>query len=115
MREHTIDAENQAIGRVATEAARVLIGKDSPDYQPNEVADVKVHITNASQLAIPQQKKEEKVYMSYSGYPSGRTDRTMKKIINEKGEKEVLRRAVYGMLPANRLRKRIMKNLIIEQ
>ena len=115
MKEHTIDAENQSIGRIAQEAAWVLMGKDDPAYQRNETANVKVYITNTSKANIPSQKQTEKLYMSYSGYPSGRTDRPMEKIIREKGHGEVFRRAVYGMLPANRLRKRIMKNLIVEE
>lgn len=112
---HTIDATDRSIGHVASEAARALMGKDSPDYAPNEIADALVRVTNCAHLSIRPAKKTEKVYMSYSGYPGGRIDRQMQKIIDEKGYGEVVRRAVYGMLPANRLRKRIMKNLIVEE
>jgi len=115
MKEYTIDAENQSIGRVATDAARVLMGKDDPQFDPSKMVNVKVYITNSSKAAIDAQKKREKVYMSYSGYPSGRTDRTMEKIIDTKGYSEVFRRAVYGMLPDNRLRAKRMKNLVISE
>lgn len=115
MQEHTIDAENRAPGRVASEAARILMGKHDPSFVKNEVAKVRVKITNASRVTIDPKKQDQKVYMSYSGHPGGRTDRTMRKIIADKGHSEVVRRAVYGMLPVNRLRAKIMKNLDIQE
>jgi large subunit ribosomal protein L13 len=111
--EKVIDATNRKIGRVATEAAMSLMGKDNPNYQPNILADIKVVIDNASQTDISQKKKGEKSYMKYSGYPGGLKFETLDKVLKNKGHEEVYRKAVFGMLPNNRLRALRMKNLIV--
>ncbi|MEX1027303.1 MAG: 50S ribosomal protein L13 [Candidatus Paceibacterota bacterium] len=113
--EHTIDAQNRSLGRVASEAAKVLMGKHEASFERNAIAPVTVRIVNAGKSAITSKKLDEKVYMSYSGHPGGRTDRTRRKVVEQRGYGEVFRRSVYGMLPANRLRKQIMKNLVIEE
>jgi len=113
--EHTLDATNKSLGRIASQAAHLLMGKNTTNFTRNEITDVVVTITNASQAKISSKKMDEKIYMSYSGYPGGRTDRTMRRVIDEKGYKEIFKRAVYGMLPENRLRSRMMKKLIIEE
>lgn len=105
-----IDAQNQKIGRVASEAAKSLMGKDTVTYKPNEVGG-KVHITNASKLAITEKKTKEKEYAKYSGFPGGLRFETLEKIIKNKGHEEVLRRAIKRMLPSNRLRDLRLKNL----
>ncbi|MEX0930654.1 MAG: 50S ribosomal protein L13 [Candidatus Paceibacterota bacterium] len=115
MQEHTINAQNRSLGRVASEAAKILMGKHEPSFERNTIAQVTVRITNASQSALTSKKLDEKVYMSYSGHPGGRTDRTRRQVVEQKGYGDAFRRAVYGMLPANRLRKQIMKNLVIEE
>ncbi|MEX0673097.1 MAG: 50S ribosomal protein L13 [Candidatus Paceibacterota bacterium] len=115
MQEHTINAQNRSLGRVASEAAKILMGKHEPSFERHEIAQVTVRIQNAAKADISSKKMDEKVYMSYSGYPGGRTDRTRRKVIEQKGYGDVFRRAVYGMLPANKLRKQIMKNLVIEE
>jgi len=112
--EKVIDATNKKIGRVASEAAMILMGKDSAEYQPNKVADVTVVIENASKTDIPLKKKEEKEYSKYSGYPGGLKFEKLSKIIKEKGYDEVYRKAIYGMLPTNRLRSPRLKNLIVK-
>jgi large subunit ribosomal protein L13 len=112
--EKVIDAKNKTIGRVATEAAMALMGKDQASYQPNVVTDITVTIENASESNITDKKKGEKEYSRYSGYPGGRKVRTLAEVIEKKGYKEVFEKAVYGMLPANRLRSLRMKNLIIK-
>jgi large subunit ribosomal protein L13 len=112
--EKVIDATNKTIGRVATEAAMALMGKDNPSYQPNKVADVTVTIDNASQTKITEKKMDEKEYSKYSGYPGGLKFEKLSKILKEKGHEEVYKKAVYGMLPANRLRKLRMKNLVVK-
>lgn len=113
--EHTIDATNQSIGRVSSQAAKLLMGKHRPDYQPNTVAPVRVAIINVSKARVPLKKRREVEYLSYSGYPGGQTRRSMQQVIDTKGYAEVFRRAVYGMLPANRLRKPRLKQLTIEE
>ncbi len=111
--EYKIDASNKSIGRVASEVAVFLMGKNTPQFQRNINPDIKVKILNASKVKITQKKKKEKRYQRYSGYPGGLKTRTMEEVINKKGYKEVFEKAVYGMLPSNRLRKGMMKNLII--
>ncbi len=112
--EKIIDAKNKIIGRVATEAAMALMGKDNPNYQPNILADVTVVIENASLSKINDKKLGDKVYTRYTGYPSGLKFRTLEELIAKKGYQEVYEKAVYGMLPSNRLRKQRMKNLTIK-
>lgn len=112
---HTIDATGRPIGRVATEVATILMGKDLPTYKANVVADVKVEIVNASKASIHPKKLKQVKYKRYSGYPSGQTEETMESVIERKGISEVFEKAVYGMLPSNRLRSIIMKNLSVSE
>lgn len=109
----TIDAKNQKLGRVASQAAMMLMGKDDVNYEPNKVADVSVQITNASKLKITEKKKDEKEYTSYTGWSGGLKKQKLEKILEKKGYEEVLRRAIYGMLPSNKLRSEMLKNLKI--
>ena len=111
----TIDARGKRLGRVATEVATILIGKDRTDVVRNVVPDVHVTVTNASKLLIDEKKREQKEYDRYSGYPGGRRTRTLEQVITQKGYAEVLRNAVYGMLPHNRLRAQRMKQLTISE
>ncbi len=113
--EYTIDAQNKKLGRVASEAAKILMGKNRADFVRNAIPDVKVKITNASKADILNKKLQEKTYKSYSGYPGGLKERKMKKTVDDKGYKEAFRKAVYGMLPTNKLRPKMIKNLIITE
>lgn len=113
-RNHTIDAKGKRLGIIATEAARVLMGKDQPDFAKNLVADVTVTIENASAMDIPEGKKSE-IYQSYSGYPGGRKTETLEHLGERLGYAEVLRRTIGGMLPNNKLKKPMLKNLIIKE
>ena len=109
----TIDAQNRSIGRVATEAAMALMGKDKADYQPNVDPTTKVTIENASKAKITQKKMKTKVYTRYTQYPGGLRKRTLEELIDKKGYEEVFKKAVYGMLPDNKLRRLMMNNLVI--
>lgn len=113
MKEYTIDATNRTIGRVATEAAVILMGKNDPSFRRNTTSDAVVTITNASKVKIDSKKPRAKVYQRYSGYPGGQKQRTLEETVTVKGYKEVFEKAVYGMLPANKLRRILMKNLIV--
>lgn len=113
MKEHTLDATNKSFGRVASEAAVLLMGKDDPSFRKNTVADVTVNIVNASKIKLDPKKLKDKIYQRYSGYPGGRSERTMQEVIDKKGYKEIFEKAVYGMLPSNRLRSVLMKKLNI--
>ena len=113
MEKFTIDAKGKKIGRVATEAAHHLMGKDSTDFARNKVAEVTVEIVNASQVDIHPKKFVQKEYKSFSGYPSGLKHTKLQDVIAKKGYEEVLKTAVRGMLPGNKLRPIILKNLTI--
>jgi len=111
----TIDATNKKIGRIAQEAAMILMGKDSPMYEPNRVITEGVHIINASKADISEKKKGEKEYKWFTGYPSGLKTRSMEQMIAKRGVSEIYRKAVLGMLPKNRLRAEMIKKLKISE
>ena len=113
--EHTIDAQGQSLGRVASRAASLLMGKNTTDFARNTSPKVKVTITNASKANISTKKMSDKLYKLYSGYPGGLKQSKMAKVVGDKGFKEVFRKAVYGMLPINKLRPIMIKNLIITE
>ena len=109
----TIDATDKKIGRIAQEAAMILMGKDSPQYEPNKVTTEGVHIINALQASITEKKKDEKEYKRFTGYPSGLRIRTLDELIEKRGIEEVFKKAIMGMLPKNRLRAEMIKKLKI--
>ena len=111
----TIDAAGKRLGRLATEVAGVLNGKHTAAYVPNRVSDTPVEVLNASKMQIMEKKMTDKVYGRYTGYFGGRKEMTLNQLIEKKGYGEVLRKAVYGMIPGNRLRKVKMKNLRINE
>ncbi len=111
---YTIDATNKKIGRVASEAAALLMGKAKSDFARNKVSVVSVSIENASKLSITEKKSKEKTYKRYSGYPGGLKVETLETVKTNKGVSEVLKKAVYGMLPKNKLRSLMIKNLKIQ-
>lgn len=113
--DHLIDATGKTIGRVATEAAHHLMGKSLQAFARNKIADVKVIVSNAGKTRISSKKTLQKKYVTYSGYPSGIKETTLKKVVTDKGHREVIRRAVFGMLPKNRLRAHIIKNLEVTE
>ena len=113
-RTHTIDAAGKRMGRVATEAATVLMGKDQPDFTKHIMSDVVVTIENAGKLDIPD-KKQGEIYQRYTGYPGGRRIETLAHLANRRGVAEVLQRTVGGMLPNNKHKKRLLKQLIITE
>ena len=113
-REYTIDAKGRRLGKVATEAATFLMGKDQPDFAKHILAPVTVTITNASKMDIPENRKDD-IYQSYSGYPGGRSEETLEHLGERLGYAEVIRRTVNGMLPKNKLQSQMMKNLIVTE
>jgi len=110
---HTIDAEGKTLGRVASAAAKVLMGKTTPDYVPNKVADVKVEIINARKTKATDARMMTTLHEKYSGFPGGFKLSTNNEIITKKGWKGLYELAVYGMLPNNKLRPLMMKHLTI--
>lgn len=115
MKEYTIDASGKKIGRVASEAASILMGKKLPSFEKHTVAEVKLTIENASKLSIDSRKMEGMQYAMYSGYPGGLRFESLEKVIEKKGYGEVLTRAIKGMIPNNKLRSVAMKNLTIKE
>jgi large subunit ribosomal protein L13 len=111
----TIDASGEKLGRLASAIATKLMGKDRVDFARNEVADVTVMVENASQLNISDKKLDTKEYDSHSGYPGGRKVETAREVVEKKGYSELIRRAVRGMLPKNKLQDPTMKNLVIKE
>lgn len=109
----TIDAAGGHLGRVASEAASALLGKKSVNFIKNEVLPVEVVIVNASKLELPEKRVAGKEYTRYTGYPGGLRFTSMTQLIEKKGVSEVLRKAVDGMIPRNKLRKERMKRLTI--
>ena len=112
---YTLDAENKKIGRVATQAAVYLQGKNTPEFAKNKIPSITVEIINVSKASIDEKKKGEKTYSIYSGYPGGLRQPTMKQVIAKKGHTEIFKDAVSGMLPKNKLRQKMMNNLIITE
>ncbi len=110
----TIDAQNKKLGRLASEVAILLMGKDQTDFARNAIPDRDIKVINADKLAIEPRKLLAKEYTSYTGYPGGLKTETLGALIARKGASEAIRKAVHGMLPGNKLRPRMMKHLIIE-
>ena len=106
---YLVDAEGKTLGRLATQIADVLRGKRKPTYTPHvDVGDFVV-VVNAEKVAVTGNKLEAKRYWRHSGYPGGIRSRTLGEMLERQPE-EVLRKAVKGMLPRNRLaRKQLTK------
>lgn len=113
--EYTIDATGKKLGRLATEVATILMGKNDASFERHVAPKVKVTVINGAKMAIPAKKLREKEYERYSGYPGGLKFRTMEKEIEVGGYKRVVEYAVYGMLPGNKLRPVMMKNLTVTE
>ena len=108
---YTIDAAGKSLGRIATEAAKALMGKMRADYTPNKDSGVTVTISNVSKLRIRDRKAQTKVYQNYSGYPGGQRKETMKNLNARKGNSAALKIAITRMLPRNTMRVSRLKNL----
>src|SRR5215510_16310713 len=107
---YVIDATDQVLGRVATKAATILIGKHRPQYAPFLVSGDHVIILNADKIKLTGQKLDQKVYRHHTLYPGGLRQVAAKKVFETQPER-LLREAVLGMLPKNKLRKRMVKRL----
>jgi large subunit ribosomal protein L13 len=111
---YTIDATGQKMGRVATKAAALLIGKNLTEYARNKVFNVQVIIENASKIDIFEGKLKT-IYKRYSGFPGGLYEKSMEQVIDKKGKSGLLKIAILGMIPKNKLKSRIIRNLIIKE
>jgi large subunit ribosomal protein L13 len=107
-----VDATGKTLGRLATEIANVLRGKRKPEYTPHcDVGDF-VIVVNAEKVSVTGKKRQEKRYYRHSGFPGGLRSRTFEEMIERRPE-EVLRLAVKGMLPRNRLARQQLRKLKI--
>lgn len=112
---YTIDATDKSLGRLASEVAALLNAKNSVDFVKNRVADVSVKVINASKVKVTGNKMKESVHKSFSGYPSGLKERSLAYVVDNKGYSELIKHAVLGMLPKNKLQSLRMKNLVVEE
>ena len=107
-----VDAAGQVLGRVATRIARILIGKDKANYTPYLYCGDHVVVINADKIRLTGNKLEQKVYRHHSGYPGGLKEVPAKRVREAKPE-WMVREAIIGMLPKNKLRARRLKKLRI--
>ena len=107
---HEIDAEGKASGRLATQIAKLLIGKHKPTYEPRLDGGDRVVVLNVEKMSFSGKKIDQKVYYHHSGYPGGLKTRKIKDVY-EKTPELVLKRAVWNMLPKNKLRNEMIKRL----
>ena len=105
-----VDASGQTLGRLATQLADRLRGKYKPEYTPHcDVGDFVV-VINAEKIAVTGKKRTDKLYHRHSGYPGGLRTRTLQEMLDRRPE-EVIRKAVKGMLPRNRLARQQLRKL----
>ena len=109
---YVVDAEGQTLGRLATEIARILRGKNKPQYTPHVDTGDFVVVVNAEKVVVTGRKAEQKVYRRHSGYPGGLKTTTYEQML-ERRPTEILRRAVKGMMPKTRLARQQFRKLKI--
>ena len=107
---YLVDAEGRTLGRLATQIADTLRGKRKPEYTPNCDTGDFVIVVNAAKIRVTGNKLSDKVYRRHSGYPGGLRSRTLGEMLERRPE-EVIRKAVKGMLPRNRLARRQLGKL----
>lgn len=110
---YKFDASKEALGRLATKVAVILRGKNSATFSPNNPdLSVKVTVYNTDNLKVTGNKMEDKIYYHHSGYPGGIKARSLKDYM-VRDSREVFRKAVYGMLPKNKLRDKLISRLVL--
>ena len=109
---YVVDADGKNLGRLATRIADTLRGKNKPEYTPHVDTGDFVVVVNAEKIAVTGKKLDDKLYYRHSGYPGGLKSRTLREQL-ERRPTEVLRTAVKGMLPRNRLARAQMTKLKI--
>ena len=107
---HLVDAAGLPIGRLASEIAQILRGKHKPQYAPHLDVGDHVVVINAGQIGITSKKPEQKMYHSHSGFPGGIKSESFNSLRQRKPER-IIERAVWGMLPKNKLGKSMIKKL----
>lgn len=107
-----VDASNVVLGRLASEVAKVIRGKNKPSFTPHFDAGDNVIVINADKLKLTGQKWDKKQYVSYSNHPGGQKIKTPRQL-KEQSSTIIIEKAVRGMLPKNRLGRQLFKNLFV--
>jgi large subunit ribosomal protein L13 len=107
---YVIDATDQALGRLASQVATILRGKHKPQFTPHIDTGDFVVVINAEKIGLSGAKREKKLFYRHSGYPGGLTALTYDKLLRTHPERAV-QRAVWGMLPKNRLGRKLIRKL----
>ena len=107
---YIVDAENKTLGRLASEIAQVIRGKKKPFYTPNLDMGDFVVVINAEKVSVTGNKEEQKKYFSHSGFPGGDKETSLSSLRSKQPEK-IIYNAVKGMLPHNRLGRKLIKHL----
>ena len=107
---HVIDAKGVPLGRLASEAAKLLMGKHKPTYEPHLPMGDFVIVVNAKEIGLTGNKATEKVYYRHSGYPGGLRERTFEEQL-AKDPRRVVEKAVKGMLPSSTLGRELFRHL----
>jgi large subunit ribosomal protein L13 len=107
---YVVDAAGQTLGRLAAQVARMLRGKHKPTYSPSIDTGDYVIVVNAEKIHVTGRKLDQKIYYRYTGYPGGLREVTLRNLL-QKHPTRVIEHAVRGMLPKNRLGRRMFKQL----
>ncbi len=110
---HKIDASGKVLGRLAVEIAVLLRGKNKPDFAPHRDSGDIVLVKNVAKMKLTGRKIKQKKYYRHSGYPGGLKEVSLEKMMAD-SPGQVLKKAVFGMLPKNKLRHQAIKRLKIE-
>lgn len=109
---HLFDAKGNILGRVSTQIAKILSGRNNVNYAPNADGGDFVAVINSDEVRVTGDKEEKKMYHHYSGYPGGVKSLKLKDKM-KKDSKKIIREAVYGMLPKNKLRDKMIRRLLV--
>ncbi|GAM10984.1 50S ribosomal protein L13 [Geobacter sp. OR-1] len=109
---YLFDADNQVLGRIATQIANILRGKNKPTFTPSVDTGDFVIVVNAEKILLTGAKYDDKIYYSHSGFPGGIKSISAGKLLQKKPE-DVIRKAVKGMLPKNKLARHMLSKLKI--
>jgi large subunit ribosomal protein L13 len=107
---YVVDAEGKTLGRLATQIADMLRGKRKPEYTPHCDTGDFVVVVNAEKIVVTGKKRTDKIYYRHSGYPGGLRSRTLNEMLERRPD-DVIRKAVSGMLPRNRLARQQIRKL----
>ena len=107
-----VDATGQHLGRFASKVAKILRGKYKPSYTPHVDCGDNVIIINADKIELTGNKWNDRIYLSYTGYPGGQREKTPAQLM-QKGSDRLFRKVLKGMLPKNRLGAQLLRNLYV--